>query len=296
MKIRKTMLVLSLLLSSILVAGFGTYLKYAVIRPLDIAEYGDKSVMELPFLYFSDPVLKVLLEDSQVIAPTQPQPTDPSVTPSSSETSSTAPTEPTNPDAPVDESWFEDVLFIGDSRTVGLRDYARSGNADYFCDVGMTVFNLHDKTLEDKQFSKQSLTELLGSQKYGKVFINLGLNEAGWPSSSFQKRYQQLVELVQQLQPDAIVVLQGIMSVSRSKAASQDYFSLENLNSRNQFIQSLSNEQTIFYIDANEEFTDEDGYLLEELSNDGYHPTGEAYRLWRDWIAVAVGRLGIWLS
>ena len=37
-----------------------------------------------------------------------------------------------------DYSYFNDALFIGDSRTVGLRDYGSLGNSDFFCDVGLT--------------------------------------------------------------------------------------------------------------------------------------------------------------
>ncbi len=38
-----------------------------------------------------------------------------------------------------------DVLFIGDSRTVGLSEYGDLGNADVFADSGMSVFNLLDR-------------------------------------------------------------------------------------------------------------------------------------------------------
>ena len=34
-----------------------------------------------------------------------------------------------------DESFFDDALFIGDSRMVNVANYARLGSADYFADV-----------------------------------------------------------------------------------------------------------------------------------------------------------------
>lgn len=40
----------------------------------------------------------------------------------------------------VDESYFDDALFIGDSRTVGLRDYTDlSEHADFYCETSLTI-------------------------------------------------------------------------------------------------------------------------------------------------------------
>ena len=52
----------------------------------------------------------------------------------------TAPTEPTV--SVPDESWFDDALFIGESRTAGLKVYGRLGKADYFCGEGLTVYGV----------------------------------------------------------------------------------------------------------------------------------------------------------
>ena len=32
----------------------------------------------------------------------------------------------------VDDDWFDDAVFIGDSRTVGLRDYGGLDNATFY--------------------------------------------------------------------------------------------------------------------------------------------------------------------
>ena len=60
----------------------------------------------------------------------------------------------------VEEDYFDTALFIGDSRTVGLALYGRLGQADYFADVGMSVFNLFDKSVSDDHFAKQDLRSL----------------------------------------------------------------------------------------------------------------------------------------
>lgn len=193
----------------------------------------------------------------------------------------------------VDPSWFDNVLFIGDSRTVGLRDYARSGNADYFCSVGMSVFNFKSRTASDKNFSDQKLEKLLKSRTYDKIFISLGINECGYPLTTLMNAYTDLVNMVRQNQPDAKIILQGIMSVSRSYAKNGSSFSPSNINKINDEIRGLADGATVFYIDVNEFFADEEGYLIKEVSGDGCHPTGKYYGVWANWIAYAVGQLGI---
>lgn len=193
----------------------------------------------------------------------------------------------------VDPSWFDNVLFIGDSRTVGLRDYARSGNAEYFCSVGMSVFNFKSRTASDKNFTEQKLDKLLSSKTYDKIFISLGINECGYPLNTLMNAYTDLVDMVRQHQPDATIILQGIMSVSRSYAKNGSSFSPSNINKINDEIRALADGSTIFYIDVNEFFADEDGYLIKEVSGDGCHPSGKYYGVWANWIAYAVGQLGI---
>jgi lysophospholipase L1-like esterase len=193
----------------------------------------------------------------------------------------------------VDPSWFDDVLFIGDSRTVGLRDYARSGNADYFCTIGMSVFNFKSRTASDKNFQEQKLDKLLSSKTYGKIFISLGINECGYPLETLMNAYTDLVEMIRSHQPDAKIIVQGIMSVSKSYGKNGASFTPANINKINDALRGLADGSTIFYIDVNEFFADEQGYLLKEVSGDGCHPSGKYYAVWANWIAYAVGQLGL---
>ena len=105
--------------------------------------------------------------------------------------------------------------------------------------------------------------------------------------------YTDLVNMVRQYQPDAKIILQGIMSVSRSYAKNGSSFSPSNINKINDEIRALADGSTIFYIDVNEFFADEEGYLIKEVSGDGCHPNGKYYGVWANWIAYAVGQIGI---
>ena len=230
--------------------------------------------------------------------PTEPPTSEPTEPPTSEPTEppTTVPTEPptTDPFANmVDESWYTNVLFIGDSRTSGLRDFARTGNAEYFSSSYLTVFNFDSETAEDTNFDEQTLEELLADKTYDKIFVNLGLNEAGYPVSSLMDSYSDLVNTIRQAQPNATIILQGILNVTKNYASDLEYLSTDNINEINDEIRSLANNRDIYYIDINAYFSDKDGYLDPERTSDGCHLTEEAYKEWMTYISVDVGDLGI---
>lgn len=226
-------------------------------------------------------------------APTEPPTEPPTQPPTTEPPKQNEPFVPSWSGEPVDVSWYNDALFIGDSRTVGLRDYVRLGSADYFCDVGMSVFNYKNKTLSDVGFSPRSLEALLLSKQYGKVLICLGINECGYPQDSLIRAYAELVAMVRQLQPDATIVLQGIMTVGYKKAHSEWYFHPSNLFAINARIAAMADNVHIYYIDVNTAFADSNGYLPDELSGDGTHLYVKCYPYWVDWISCTVNQLGI---
>lgn len=298
----------AILISGAAIMGIGTYIKYDIMKPLGLGQ--DENVIALPFLLMADPGLRRSVEVAMNGVPNASEPTaappttsEPAVTtPITTEPSTTPPvttvppsTVPptTAPIEPVDESWYDDVLFIGDSRTCGLRDYARRGNADYFGTIGMTVFNYDRQWASDDGFDDESLDSLLSSKTYGKIFIGLGINEAGYPVDTIMEDYRGLVSYIQQMQPDAVIILEAIMTVSREKAKSATYFNPTNLFTINKSIAALADGEKIFYIDVNELFADEDGYLPPEIAGDGCHPYPEYYQQWADWISDAVAHLGL---
>lgn len=241
-------------------------------------------------------------QPDETTAPTEPEPTEPVTT----EPPETEPvTQPTTPPpsysypnhdfsaGAVPDSWYNNTLFIGDSRTVGLRDYARSGNADYFCGVGMTVFSIQKSTASDKNFSSQTLASLLSSRTYDKIFISLGINECGYATSSLISAYKDLISMIRSYQPNAKIILQGIMMVTEKYASGKSYFQPSHIQSINDRIEGLCDWSSTYYIDVNLYFTNADRYLYSDITGDGCHLYASYYRVWANWISFAVGKFGI---
>ncbi len=301
-----------LLLVVTAIAGIGAYVKYNVVEPLNMEAYRDMSILELPFACLGENFradMKAHIQLQHTTAPTVPSTaptteptTEPTTAPTTPPTVPTLTLPPEKPDglvtvfpgAAADPSWFDNTLFIGDSRTTGLKLWYRSGDADYFCEAGMSIFNVDDKRLSDDRFTDRTLVEVLQSRQYDKIFINLGLNEAWANIDAFEQRYREFYGQIRALQPDAKIILQGIMSVGPQKAATAYHYTPGHLEAMSQRIKALADGVDTFYIDVNFFFADASGYLYEQLlAADHCHLTGYGYSLWKAWIEYVVTTLGI---
>lgn len=77
----------------------------------------------------------------------------------------------------ADTSYFDDALFIGDSRTVGLSEYGDLGNAEVLADSGMNVYKIFDKEFDTASGEKKLLETILSERQFGKIYVMLGINE-----------------------------------------------------------------------------------------------------------------------
>ena len=177
-----------------------------------------------------------------------------------------------------------DALFIGDSRTVGLMEYAGIDGADYFCTVGMSVYNIHKNSVSVPNVGKVTLTELLNSKKYGKIYIMLGINEVGYKFSSTVEKYSELIEFIKDKQPNAVIFIQANLHVTKSRSDSDKVVNNTAINVLNAELAKLADGKSKFYLDANILFDDKTGGLSSDKSNDSTHLYAKYYSEWGKWI------------
>lgn len=185
----------------------------------------------------------------------------------------------------VDESYFDDAVFIGDSRTVGLREYGGLDHADFFATSGLNVYVMWKNKYCEVDGVNVTLEEALEAKQYKKVYFQIGINEMGRGTiDDFIEEYKQAVERFKELQPDAIIYVQGIMRVAKEKSDTDVIFNNEGICQRNERIEELADNRTVFYIDVNEVVCDEEGNLKEELTFDNLHLYGSKYNIWVDFL------------
>lgn len=190
----------------------------------------------------------------------------------------------------VDDFYLSDAIFIGDSRTDGLYEYGGlKGKSTFLAKESISVYTMYDRKLDfhtpGAQDQSMTVLEALMTKQYRKVYLSVGVNELGIPDTKeFYQRYREAVAVIRQLQPNAIIYIEGIMHVTESKAKSDDAFNNVNIVQRNTAIATLANGRDIFYIDMNSAVCDENGNLRTELTADGVHLKGSAYSLWHDFL------------
>lgn len=183
-------------------------------------------------------------------------------------------------------SYFNDAAFLGDSRTLGISDYAGLDEADFYCDSGMMIFKLLEEAVTYRRTGdKVELAQALQEKRYGKIYIMLGMNELGYGNTEmYLEQYRQVVEKIREWQPDAIIYIMANLHVSREKNNMETEFNNVNINDKNAAAAQLANGTDIFYLDANPLFTDADGFLNAELSFDGVHLYAQHYDAWREFL------------
>ena len=185
----------------------------------------------------------------------------------------------------VDMSYFDDVLFIGDSLTQGFQVYTSGiSNASYAAYIGAgprtfiegTVTNIDGETVKP-------IDEILAASPK-KVYILLGTNAMETlTDEAFLEYYARFLEfLVPQLPEDTVYYIEAIPPVTQAKAADEN-FTLERIRGVNEKLALLAYQHGMHYLDLYGALCGEDGYLKAEYAaDDGMHLNNEGYSAWRE--------------
>ena len=112
----------------------------------------------------------------------------------------------------------------------------------------------------------------------------LGINELGYAFDKTISRYRSLVESVQALQPDAVIILMANIHVTAARSESDKYINNPAVDRFNEATSQIADDKTIFYLDANSLFDDENGNLAEEKSADSAHLKAKYCKQWGQWL------------
>ncbi len=184
------------------------------------------------------------------------------------------------------EHFFRNTLFLGDSRTVGLRDYAGMEEADFFCDIGMDAEKIMKESLKTERYGKTTLAALLSGRSYSRIYVMLGINQVGNNRQKVLSDFSSLVEYLRKTAPGSQIIVMGNLHVTAEKSDPSTGITNANIDSLNQQMQSVAVANGCRYLDANPAFDDKNGALNQSYSGDGTHLYGKYYELWRNWIAA----------
>ena len=188
----------------------------------------------------------------------------------------------------VDDSYFDDAVFIGDSRTVGMYEYGGlEETSTFYASTGLTVYKMFDSAIVSVPGQKKKITveEALSQKQFSKIYLMIGINEMGTGTvESFMKAYGEAVQHLQELQPDAVIYLQAIMKVTTERSEQGDYITNEGIEARNAEIAELADDQKIFFLDVNPLICDETGGMVASYTYDGVHLKAQYIPIWLDFL------------
>lgn len=177
---------------------------------------------------------------------------------------------------PVDDSYFSDAVFIGDSRMQGFQKASGITQGTFFTSVGMNLSKMaKEAIIPAYDGSNITVAAALSGGTYNKIYIMLGANDLGeYDWNHFYEGFIAVTKRFREIQPNAVIYVCSCIYVDESKVTTS-YVNNTNVEKINSLLLQICEEQGYHYIDFNEFLTNGYGALKSEASSDGVHLYGE---------------------
>ena len=171
----------------------------------------------------------------------------------------------------VEDSYFADAVFIGDSRTEGFLMYSGLKGTQSLYYTGLNVHSIFNNETIAVDGKKVPVMTALEGMNFKKVYIMLGVNELGWPSAhTFAVEYAKVIDKILEINPDAQVYVQAIIPVTQAKSDASTVYTNDNVKKFNEEILAMTEEKRVYYVDTANGLAP-DGVLPADAAVDGVH-------------------------
>jgi len=186
----------------------------------------------------------------------------------------------------VDNSYFDDAVFIGDSRTEGFMLYTGLSNATYYTHKGLMVNTVFTSPVINMNGQKVSVMDAVKlNSKFKKAYIMLGINELGWAYSNlFVEKYGNIIDTIKQSNPNAQIYIQSLIPVTYSKSSSDKVYNNNKIKEYNQLLQKLAQDKKVYYVNVAEGLAESNGCIPEDSAFDGIHLKKPYCQKWLEYL------------
>ena len=186
---------------------------------------------------------------------------------------------------PVDDSYFDDAVFIGDSRTEGLITNTGLSNTTAYTYKGLMVDTVFTKPVIRRGENRVSVMDALKTTSFSKIYIMFGINENGWPYNDvFIHKYEEIIDAVREINPDAVIYVQEIMPVTNQVSATHSYIRNGKIAEFNRLLCQMAQEKQVYFIDTASAVAASDGSLPADAAFDGIHLKKDYCKKWLDYL------------
>ena len=200
----------------------------------------------------------------------------------------------------VDDSWFDDALFVGDSVTNALaaysEDYGRFGNADFLCIASLgynsALWDLDDPYNVHPMWKGKKVTVDEGVRLSGKhkIFIMFGMNDVGKGIDQSIEAMKELTDRILRKSPGVEIYIQG--GTPMLPEVESESLSNELMRQFNQGIKEVCDERGFHFIDITPAVCDQNGALIPDYCMDpqdmGMHLNYDGCQRWVDYLMAHV--------
>lgn len=225
----------------------------------------------------------------------EPVPSSSEVAPTSTPRPTPRPPMPVAESAAVEQGYFDDAVFFGDSISEGVKIYPGMDNATVIATTGAnpdSALSKESVTVEGSS-ARVTMIEALTQAAPGKIYIMLGANwvgeNTGISKETFLSHYEALILQILGNNPGSIVYLQSMLPVSESFSANEkgtNKVGLTNpmIDDYNAALMVLANDLGVNYLDVHAALKGETGALPDEATKDGMHLVPEYYEKWFEYL------------
>lgn len=241
-------------------------------------------------------------------------PTEPGMfgTDNSSE-STESPSEETteNPNVPgeevefktVDDDYFNNSVFIGDSISYGLTLYVTEkraegenvlGTAQFLTSgslsFGNSLWDVSDESVHPTyNGEKMKLEDAVGQIQPDKIYILLGTNDVAlYGVEATIANADEAINRMLAASPNSRIIIQSVTPKYISESNADDDLNNDKINAMNEALKTFAEEKGYVYLDIASQFKDSNGGLAPEYCGDqegmGIHFSNAAYEMWIDYL------------
>ena len=168
----------------------------------------------------------------------------------------------------------DEIIFLGNSITDGcnwteLFSDLRVKNRGISGDVTEGILNRLDEVTESNP---------------AKIFIMIGINDLarGMSKKEIFDNYEIIVDRIIEASPMTEIYIESILPVNDSYGRFKKHYSkADSIVSLNNDLEKLAKEKGQTYVDLFTPFSNSEGKLKDEFTEDGLHLNGKAYQLWK---------------
>ncbi len=186
----------------------------------------------------------------------------------------------------VDDSYFEDAVFIGDSRMQGFRNLSGITKGSFVTAVGMELENFYTDSQIATAAGNVTVLDALKNINFSKIYMMLGTNELGaYDMNQVGESYRQVLADIKQLSssPDPIVYVYSVIYVDEPLVTTGDYVNNTNVDAVNMEILKMCKKEGYHYINLNEVFSNGYHGLISGAAEDGIHLNTDYCKEWLEY-------------